>query len=300
MSKLFTLVFILFSIPIFAATKPVATIPFSLEKNCIYIYCKVNDADSIKFLFDTGADGSVINGLSKDKVHLNIDGKSKNVGSNGSNIVEQSAHNKVTIGSIRNADISLTIIPYETQDFDGVLGTDLMKDHIIEIDYDRKELRFYSHNDYQNDLSGYEKIRIHYVNNYPSIPAALIIKGRKYEGLFGLDTGADDVLTIASPFAAQNDLKSKMQKIGAANFQGSDGSSYEMPIVITPELKIGTKSFYRIPLSLSVSTEGIDASKDMAGFFGNNFLNRFNTVLNLKQGLIYLQPGKHLYTPFFN
>lgn len=300
MKKLLTLILILGSIVSSAETIPIVTIPFLLEKNCIYMYCKVNNTDSLKFLFDTGADGSVINARSVHKLSLKIDGQSENKGSNGSNVVEQSSSNTVVIGGlITQSNVSLTIIPYETDQFDGVLGTNLMMQHIIEIDYDKNELRFYRTEDYRNNLSGYEKMKVHFVNNYPTVKCALIISGKKYEGLFGLDTGADDVLTIASPFASKNALNTKMQQIGAATSQGSDGSSYEMPIVLVPELTLGRKSFYRIPISLSASTEGIDASEKIAGFWGNNFLNRFNTVLNLKDGFIYFRPGRYLYTPFF-
>lgn len=283
----------------FSQEKSSWEIPFQLENNCIYIYCKVNETDSVRFLFDTGADGSVINSDSNKQLHLKIDGESVNHGSNGSNTVDQSTGNNVSFAGLEQKDIAFTLIPFGTSLFDGVFGTNLMKNYIIEIDYDRRSMKFSEATQFKSDLSSYEKMKIQYVANYPTIKCNLLIQGKKYSGLFGLDTGADDALTIASPFAAKNGLKQKTKHIATSVFQGSDGSTYEMPIVEAPELQVGKKSFYCIPMNLSSAKEGIDATEEMAGFFGNNFLKRFNIVLDLKNGFIYLKPNENLYSPFF-
>nr|WP_294861287.1 retropepsin-like aspartic protease [uncultured Fluviicola sp.] len=274
-------------------------IPFQLENNCIYIYCKVNETDSVRFLFDTGADGSVINSDSDKQLHLKIDGKSVNRGSNGSDTVFQSTGNRVVFDGLEQTDIPFTLISFGTNSLDGVFGTDLMKNYIIEINYDRKNLKFSKKDHFKTDLRSYDKIRIHYVASYPSIKCNLVIQGKRYSGLFGLDSGADDALTIASPYGAKNEFKQKTQQIASSVFQGSDGSTYEMSIVEAPELQVGKKVFYRIPMNLSNAKEGIDATEDMAGFFGNNFLKRFNVVLDLGKGFIYLKPNANLYVPFF-
>lgn len=299
LKKLLFIVFLmLITSHIWGQSQPITTIPFTLEKNCIYIYCKVNEKDSIRFLFDTGASGSVINGRSLKKTGLKINGQSQNKGSNGTNTVDQSSNNTVSFGSLTRKAIVLTVIPYDTDIFDGVFGTDLMKGNIIEIDYNKNEIRFYRENDQHLDFSSYEKMKLKLVDNYPAVKCSFIANGVKYTGLFGLDSGADDVLTIAAPYAGTNQLAAKMKKIGGASFQGSDGSTYEMPIVLCPAIEFSGKFLYNIPISLSSSTEGIDATQRMAGFFGNNFLKRFNTIIDLKNELIYFKLNSHLYTTF--
>jgi len=284
---------------LWAQTKPVATIPFTLEKSCIYFYCKVNSSDSLKFLFDTGADGSVINEQSKQKITLKINDQSLNVGSNGANLVSQSTDNTITFGNITKTNVDFTIIPYGTTAFDGVFGTNLMTEHVIEIDYSKNELRFYEPATYNKDLSDYDALKIYLPGNYMSIKGSITIKGKRYSGLFGLDTGADNVLTLSSPFVAGNELVDKTVKIGASVSQGSDGTEYENPLVLLPQVGIGLKSFYRIPADLSMSKEGIDAATDKIGFLGNSFLKRFNVVIHLKRGFIFLAPNHNLYTDFF-
>ncbi|WP_278377603.1 aspartyl protease family protein [Chryseobacterium arthrosphaerae] len=292
---LFLTTFIMIFIP--AQNKP-AVIPFSLENNSIYIHCKVNNSDQLKFLFDTGADGSVINTGSKKDINLKIDGTSANKGSNGINTVEYSSHNTIQFGDIRKDDVLLTLIPYETTNFDGVFGADMMQGKVIEIDYHKKEIRFYDENDRSIDLSGYEKMKLHLVDNYPAIESSITVNGKEYSGLFGLDTGADDALTIAAPYAKNNAFARIMKTIGKARAQGSDGSVYEMPVVNCPSITFAGKYLYNVPVTLSGSTEGIDATEKMAGFFGNKFLKRFNAVIDFKNQTIYFKLNQNLYSGF--
>lgn len=273
-------------------------VPFTLENNGIYIYCKVNETDSVRFLFDTGANSSVINTESTKKLALQIDGKSVNEGSNGSNEVKTSTNNRVSFGGLVKNQVPLLLIPFGTTDFDGVFGTNLMNQHLIEIDYHRRVLKFYEPAGFKMDLSQYDKLKLHFIDSYPAISCVIVVNGKTYKGLFGLDSGANDALTIASPYEKKNQFRNKTEQIATASFQGSDGSVYEMPIVLAPELKIGEKSFYAIPMNLSNATEGIDATDKMAGFFGNNLLKRFNIVLDLPNGFICLKPNDLLYSPF--
>ncbi|REC59691.1 hypothetical protein DRF65_24350 [Chryseobacterium pennae] len=286
-----------FSIAVSAQKQP-TLIPFSLENNSVYLHCKVNTVDNVKFLFDTGADGSVININSKKKVDLKIDGKSENKGSNGVNTVDYSSHNTVQFGDIKKTDVSFTLIPYGEVSFDGVFGTDLMKGKIIEIDYHKNVIRFYEENDPFIDFSGYEKMKLHLIDNYPAVESSITVNGKEYSGLFGLDNGADDALTIASPYARKNSLANTMKTIGKATAQGSDGSVYEMPVVLCPSITFAYKFLYNVPITLSSSTEGIDASEKMAGFFGNAFLKRFNTIIDFKNQSIYFKLNKNLYLEF--
>lgn len=285
---------------VIAQSKPIESIAFTVETNHIYVSVKVNDVDSLKFMFDTGADGSVINEESINKLKLIISGKSTNMGSNGTNEVAESSNNEMTFGSIHKSGISFSIIPFGTDEFDGVIGTDIMKGHIIEIDYHKQVINFYNENDKNINYVGYTKLKM-YTDIYPTyIKSSLTIKGKKYKGFFGLDTGADDALTLTSPFAKNNNFSDKMTKTGSVHAQGSDGSEYEMSIVLCPELEFAEKHFYRIPICLSTATEGIDASDKLAGFYGNSFLKKFNIMIDYKNEFIYFRLNENLYAPFYN
>ena len=279
-----------------AQTNPSTTISFVLENHCMYIYCRVNAADSLKFLFDTGANGSVLSEAAATRIKLPRSGTALNIGSNGTNTVSRSEGNTLCFGSLTKSNVPLAVIPYEGFRFDGVFGTDLMKGYVIEVDYHKKELRFYEPAGYHNDLRSYARCKLRFVADYPTITSAIVANGRRYTGRFGLDTGADDVLTVAAPFGRKHGLPARLPRIGTATSQGSDGSTYESPVVLAPEIRFGQKSFYRLPVTLSQSTSGANATADKAAFWGNGFLKRFNAVWDFNRNYLYLKPNKNLYT----
>lgn len=282
-----SVVFILFLFSkTFAQNTLYTSIPFVLEKNCIYFYATINKSEEIKFLLDTGANTSVVNELSKDKIVLEINGESENTGSNGTNTAHVSSNNLLAIGEINKDSFPFIIIPFGTTQFDAIIGTDFMKEYLLEIDFSQKEIRFWN-NKSTLDLKEYNKMKLYFIDDYPAIKASFYIGNKKKKGYFGLDSGADDNLTFAAPFSKKRDLKNKLQIVGKAIAQGSDGSQYEMPIVKIEKLLFSEDTLINIPASLSQSTEGIDATKKMAGFFGNGVLKRFDTIIDFKNHIIY-------------
>lgn len=107
------------------------------------------------------------------------------------------------------------------------------------------------------------------------------------------------MLNIAAPFGRQHELAARLPKISSSVSQGSDGSTYETPIGLAPPLHVGRQPFYRLPVDLSQSTEGVHAATGKAGYWGNNFLKRFDAVWDFQHRVLYLRPNKHLDTPFF-
>lgn len=299
MKQLIKYYLIFFSLNAFSQNNEVTVIPFSVENNGIHFYAKVNGNDSLKFLFDTGADGSVINFQSLHKVKLAINGKSLNRGANGTNEVDLSQGNKLNFGKIEKENVSLTIIPFEGASFDGIFGTDLMKGSVIEINYNKQELRFHDEIKNNLDFTGYTKIKLHLIDNYPTVKTSMIINDEEYSGFFGLDSGADDALTILAPYVKKNDLESKMPKVGSASSKGSDGLVLVSPVVLCPELLFANKVLYNVPITLSTAKEGIDATDKMIGIFGNAFLKKFNTIIDFKNGYVYYKLNKNLYEKFY-
>jgi hypothetical protein len=293
---IFLLIFI--SHALYSQSRPIESIPFELEKNHIFIYIKVNKIDSLKFLFDTGANGTCINKEAVGKAKLKIDGISTNMGSNGTNEVEESSGNDIFIGNIHKKGVILAIIEIGSTSIDGVMGTDLMSEHIIEIDYQKQMINFYDENDKTINYKDYTKLKMSDAVYPTCVKSTIIVDGKKHIGLFGIDTGAQDALTLASPFTKKNNFIAKTKKIGAVHFQGSDGSKYKLP-VSCPEVLFAGKHLYNIPTALSNSTEGIDATDKLAGFFGNAFLKKFDIILDYKNHFIYFKINKNLYSDFY-
>lgn len=47
-------------------------------------------------------------------------------------------------------------------------------------------------------------------------------------------------------------------------------------------------------------TSGMQSKEDIDGMIGNNFLKRFNLVIDFKNNKLILKPNKFLYSPFYD
>lgn len=52
--------------------------------------------------------------------------------------------------------------------------------------------------------------------------------------------------------------------------------------------------------AFSTLTAGMQSKEDIDGMIGNNFLKRFNMLIDFKSDILHLQPNNFYYTPFYN
>ena len=287
---------------LFAQNTPLTVLPFELKTdNRIYIKCRINEADELSFMFDTGANGSVINqSILGKKLDLNLDGESNNVGANGSGKVAVSNRNTISFGDVKISDASFVVIPYGEAPFDGVFGSDIMQKYVIEIDYNKKQLRFYNPEKYLYQTADYERYKLRKKSGLMVIEGAVNAARKKYKGYFEIDTGGDGGLSLTSPFVEKYQFNKSFKTVAKATVLGSDGTSVQSPIVVLPEVRIGSKYFYRVPTVLSASQSGVFADREIDGIFGNNFLKRFNAILDISRNQIFLKANDLLHTPYYD
>lgn len=107
------------------------------------------------------------------------------------------------------------------------------------------------------------------------------------------------MLTVAAPYQRKHKQLGKMPKMGTAQATGSNNVPYQMDILLCPEILFGKRHFYRIPVTISNATEGVDASPYIAGFFGNLFLQKHNMVIDYPNRRLYLKLNHNLYKDYY-
>lgn len=278
-------------------TKNTATdsLNFTLGKNSyIYLKGKVNNSDSLDFLFDTGAGMSVITSslIESNKVKVKIDGQQKNSGSDGISNVSKSSKNVLEIGNLIWKDVPMLSIDYKGFPFDVVLGWVAFEDKIVEINYDKKVLVI--HNSLPAIDSEFSKSEIKYIDGVPYIKGRLITNGKETEEWFDFDTGSDGTLIVGQKFAAASLLNGSLRTIGTSRSIGSTGIEFSQKIVRLPILKLGNFELYQVPISINdKDPQGVEYNE----VIGNKILKRFNTILDFKNNAIYLKPNSLFYSP---
>ncbi|WP_166962249.1 aspartyl protease family protein [Yeosuana marina] len=264
------------------------TIPFTLgSDNRIYLKGRINNSNTLDFLFDTGANAIVVvSNLIENKVNLKLDGEIDNNGSDGNHKVATSSKNKLEIDNLNWENVSLLSIDYQRPKFDGVLGWIAFENKIVEIDYEKKILII--HQSFETVPKDYKKIETKMIGGVPYIKGKVITENKKSEGWFEYDSGSNGSFNLSQKFASENSLNNVMKKVGTSTSTGSAGISWKSNDYILPKLQFGAFDLLFVPISISEKDpEGVEAHE----ILGNNLLKRFNAIIDLQKFEIYLKPN---------
>lgn len=271
------------------------TIPFEIKSdNRIYVQGRINESDTLNFLFDLNAGINVMNeeALKNQKASIKIDGNVENTGSDGVMNTQISSDNIMSIEHLVWEKVPLLIIPYDKEPFDAVLSWRSFEDKIVEIDYDNNLLII--HNELPELLSEYSALETKMINGIPYVKCELSIGEKRVQDWFGFDTGGNGELLVSQKFASDNQLNGIMTQIRTSIATGSSGNSLKLKVVQLPKFKIGDYELYQVPLGIyDKDPEGVDDFKIIA----NNILKRFNSIIDFQNNRIYIKPNKLLYSP---
>lgn len=286
---------------LFAHAQVMDSIPFELGKdNRVYIRCRVNDSDTLRFLFDTGATDMVLNPNSpRSNFSISWNEQIINQGATGSNSVLSSSSNTFTIGKTSIKALRFLRISYPADSWDGVVGLSFISRYPIRIDYSTRQIYLYEKESF-TPPSPSIRLKVEYELGVPVVPLQVRINGKDYQVRAEIDMGSDRVFDLNTPFVRQHDLEKSQTPFAISEITSSDTNQGKLYNVYFDEVKLGSLSLPRIPGAFSTLTTGVQASDKMDGVFGNNFLQRFHLTLDLQEGYIYLQPNNLLYKPFYD
>ena len=214
---------------------------------------------------------------------MNFDGTATLTNSDGTNEVPSSSSNRLEIENLRWNNLPFLVANNMTYREDGLLGNTLFQDKVIEFDYDRSMIVIH---DVLPDIAlAYSKHAIYLDGVLPFIQGSLSIGGRKREGWFMFDTGADTSKLYTDAGSPLGKLFVELRKMLCLDHEST-----------APRLSIGDYAFADFNYSLVDHA----ANDDLLGLLGNDILKRFNVILDNQNGFIYLQPNSLAQAAFRN
>ncbi|QTD39209.1 retropepsin-like domain-containing protein [Polaribacter batillariae] len=303
-TKTFTIFFfLLFFQNLFAQKNELITsIPFELkEDGRIYIKAKINKSDTLTFLFDSGAKSVVIvDSIARNSLKLKFDGKDINIGSYGESTVESSSKNTLIFGNQKIDNLTLYSIPYSTKKkFDGIIGCEIIKKYVVEVNYDSKMILFYNKENYNYNGNG-EKLNVKFIDDIPTVGFTFKLRKYYHKGQMSWDTGSNGDINFTTQFTENNKLYYDMPILGESESISSDGNMSKELIGLINQVNLGDYEFYKIPCTLTTNESNVNDSKKVDGAFGNRFLKRFNAVYVLGNNIIYITPNHYLHSPYYD
>ena len=298
-----------------AAESGTASIPFELVNNLIIIKAQVN-GKMMNMIFDTGVKETIlINLKSPDSLDLKGVKKLFFAGAGNENIkiaALSSVHNKVNLqNKLVNNDALIYIVTGAEFHFsenigvnvNGFIGGELIKDFIVQIDYRKKFLRFYRHQNFDHKLlKKYKLYPVDIIRDKPYIYTFVKAskKSPKVDSLkLLIDTGNADVLWFFNKGKIMLPARQKtITDYFGLGFSGKITGQRTKLYRFGFDEKYYFKNVYT-GLPDSIYFSHIVRNNPFDGLLGNEILRRFFIFLDYKNKTVYLKKYRRNYRDKF-
>jgi hypothetical protein len=186
-------------------------VPFDLQQNLIIIPVFINDSDTLRFVFDSGARYAIVTSLGSDKdLQLNYAKKTYMSGLGRGEDIEAliSLRNVIRVGELmlnyQLVGVLLSdIFHLEKQlgtEVHGILGMNIFKELVIKADYSRRKLYFCKNPKKFAKEKAKDFLPLEIINEKPYIQALAHLPDGKQDSVrLLLDTGAGHALMLTLP-----------------------------------------------------------------------------------------------------
>lgn len=275
------------------------SIPFELVTRHIVVKVRINDSRPLSFVFDTGDKVGIVDiGVAKE-LGLNLHGQVR-IGGAGSETLTGSmiAGAKWTLPGLDGFAQPIALaIPLGRlaarfgHDFDGIIGSEFIKQYVVEVDYQARVLRFHDKDKFTYSGKG-ETIPIGLSNEgHPIIEAEVTpVGGHPIKGKYVLDLGSGNSLALHSPFVNEHRLLNSGLKTIRAIGMGGAGGQTNGQIGRVAEMKIGSFKLANVNSLFSEDKAGAFANSALAGNIGQRIASRFKVFLDYGRRRIILEP----------
>lgn len=278
------------------------TIKFRSASNLIIIPVTINDSDTLNFILDTGVRFPIITELPfVNRLNLNymMPVQIKGLGEGADLTAYRSGNNTMRIDGLtaRNQEVQMIIdenfqishmlgIPVH-----GLIGFNLFKDYVVEIDYENEKLtlykpEYYKYRDRKKDII----LPLHFDSNKPYVRTSIVTdQMAEVPVKLLIDTGASDAIWLSEHSDERINLPQK--HIETFLGRGLSGDLYGVKGRIDG-IWVGPLVLPK-PIVAFPNSDLIDqliSSNDRNGTIGAEILRRFKVTLDYRNSRITLRP----------
>ena len=252
----------------------------------IYIKTKIENTIYGNFMYDTGAKEIILDTsfCKKNNLIFKItqDTKIGGIGNTIQNakIVSDTLTYKIDKKTnFSNKTYLLGLRNFLGQKTDGILGVNSFKDRPHKIDFINKKISFIK------NTKNYDSINLIFDGDKIYIPVTYTINKEEYMGKFILDLGSSVTVLNSSNKISTNNL-------GDFESIGGIGGKTSGETIFINQFNLGKQSLYSFPIDVSNDTNGALSSSNHQGLIGNDVLDDFDIIIDLKKSKLYIKPNK--------
>jgi hypothetical protein len=287
------------------AANPVI-IPFELVARHIMVKVRINNSRPLSFVFDTGDKVGIVDTEVANEIGLKLEGQLR-IGGAGADTLPGSFVKEATWtlpgldGFTQPIILAMPLSRLAARfghDFDGIIGSDFIKQYVVEVDYQNRVLKLH------------EKDKFSYSGPGDSIPIQLnqqgfpilegqftLVTGESIKGKFVLDLGSGGSLVVLSPVVAEHNLLGNGLKTIKAIGVGGAGGRSTGQIGRIRDLQIGKFKIANPTALFSEDKSGAMAGRALIGNVGQRIASKFRVFLDYSHSRIVLEPNSTFADP---
>ncbi|MBV9497153.1 MAG: aspartyl protease family protein, partial [Acidobacteria bacterium] len=281
----------------------VVTSPFRLVQNHIYFPISVNGAAPADFIFDTGAEFTLIDRKRAEALGLKMAGAIEARGS-GPNSAQTSliADPRISFAGLTMpldvmAALDLGALSLrEGKRIEGIIGYGVLSRFIIDVDYAKSELRFHDPASFVANAQA-SVLPVQFHGNLPIVTVKVTdAGGATHEAHLLIDTGARNAVVLAKPFLDRTKLAEG--KTIAGLLGAGVGGATAQRIGRLQSIELAGMKIDAPITSFSTATSGAEADPNVDGLIGGDILKRFTLTIDYPHERLLLAKNAAFGEPF--
>ena len=297
----------------FELNKNSFTLNFEFINNLMVIPIRINNSTQLNMVLDSGSPYTIILDL-RDLEELILNkGRQITIGGLGHGnqfTAYDSRYNELSLGKATKKDAQLILMieseldlsKFLGMDVHGIVGYDVFKDFVVEINYKSRKLKFYKHDYFyakkSRKLKKFEEFPIKFYQRKPYIKADVLAQNQSAKDAnLLLDSGGWDAVWWF------RDSKPDLE-IPARSFKDTLGHGINGAITgirsKTSALKLNKFMFENPTTSFpdSASLSHAVSFEERNGSIGGEILKRFRVIFDYKNQKVYLKPNSNFKDDF--
>jgi len=278
------------------------SIHFQLTDSLIFMQASLNGSQPLWMILDTGSSVTVFDESVSKTLGLRFNGE-RNVYGPGQGSAQKLAfasHAALRLADAELDDQTVATMPLDWfsrelgRTTDGFLGSNIIRNYVVEIDYANQVLRLLDPATYSYAGPG-QRLPLQFIwDNIPSVRAEVVAQdGTAITGIFLIDSGATTAIWLTKAFSeAHPEFLSIPETIEVRNVVAV-GGALSTRLGRLPAVRLGGFVVANPCAQFSQNSSGIFATAGLAGTIGAQMLRRFKVVLDYPHMEMILEPNEH-------
>jgi hypothetical protein len=277
------------------------TFPIEISSNKPFVRVSVNGSAPQRFILDSGNRGaSIVARECADRLGLERGAEeSAEVGAgSGAKVGLTTARYPIVLSALGETLTVVTpvlltlghVAVLEGGRLDGLLGFDFLSRHVVEIDYERREIMIHDPTDYAPP-AGAVVVPLDLETGWPIAEGTITTRGGvPIPCRLIVDTGVRFTIALFRPFSERNQLYDLPASLPRAVTGAGVGGLSRGDVVRLEELRLGSLSFPEPVAVISRDTNGLFTSDGPEGLIGGELLRRHRTTFDYAHRRMILEP----------